>query len=551
MEGRQCTANGPGKTERTRWNRREAAACQQSAERLRCGASERTAAKLADVPRSTLRNWSRRTAQIDLPAGCVDFFESVDGVDLLHRMLVAAHLVFGEVGPCGTRPVAKFIQLTGLDRFIGTSYGCQYDFRVQLEQALVEFGEEERSRLAPQMSPREITVCQDETFHPQTCLVAMEPLSNFILVEEYAGNRTSETWDACMHDATQDMAVTIVQSTSDEGRSLVKHCRVGLGAHHSPDLFHIQKDVSHAFGGKTNGAVKRAETDLRRVRQETARLQEEGEALGTTHGALFQTQIQLSQEEEKEATKRVEAAKTRRQEVRDEVRGIGDDYHPFDLQTGEPQDADDVERALNTRFDNAEQLADQFDVPKGGRKSIAKARKNVGNMVATIAYFWQMFMLKATALKLPDELRQSLASTLLAANYLDYASRRASKAEQRQRLQTLSQALYVRARDGPLRCLDPSQQEAVEQMIAECAGLFQRSSSCVEGRNGQLALHHHGLHRLSTRKLNALTTVHNYFIQRADGTTAAQRFFGAPPRDLFDWLLKRLSLPPRPRCHRA
>ena len=135
--------------------------------------------------------------------------------------------------------------------------------------------------------------------------------------------------------------------------------------------------------------------------------------------------------------------------------------------------------------------------------------------------------------------------------YLDYASRRASKAEQRQRLQTLSQSLYVRARDGPLRCLDASQQEAVEQMIAQCAGLFQRSSSCVEGRNGQLALHHHGLHRLSTRKLNALTTVHNYFIQRADGTTAAQRFFGAPPRDLFDWLLKRLSLPPRPRCHRA
>jgi hypothetical protein len=551
MEGRQCTANGPGKTERTRWNRREAAACQQSAERLRCGASERTAAKLADVPRSTLRNWSCRTAQIDLPAGCVDFFESADGVDLLHRVLVAAHLVFGEVGPCGTRPVAKFIQLTGLDRFIGTSYGCQYDFRVQLEQALVEFGEEERARLASQMSPREITVCQDETFHPQTCLVAMEPLSNFILLEEYAANRTSETWGACMRDATQDMAVTIVQSTSDEGRSLVKHCRVGLGAHHSPDLFHIQKDVSHAFGGKTNGAVKRAETELRQVCQETARLRAEGEALGPTHAALFEQQIQLSQEEEKEAAARVEAAKTRRQEVRDEVRGIGDDYHPFDLQTGEPQDADDVERTLNTRFDSAKRLANQFEVPKGGRKSIAKARKNVGNMVATIAYFWQIFLLKATALKLPDELRQSLASTLLAATYLDFASRRASKAEQRQRLQALSQSLYAKARDGPLRCLDPSQQEAVEQMIAQCAGLFQRSSSCVEGRNGQLALHHHGLHRLSTRKLNALTTVHNYFIQRADGTTAAQRFFGAPPRDLFDWLLKRLSLPPRPRCHRA
>ena len=373
MEGRQNTANGLGRPERTRWNRREASACQESAERLRCGASQRTAAKLAGVARSTLRNWSCRTAEIDLPARWVEFFESPDGVDFLHRLLVAAHLVFGEVGPCGTRLVAEFMELTRLDRLIGTSYGCQCDFRVQLEQALVEFGEQERARLAPQMRPREITVCEDETFHPQTCLVGMEPVSNFILLEQYTADRTSETWDVCMRDATQDMAVTIVQSTSDEGRSLVKHCRDGLGAHHSPDLFHVQKDVSHAFGGKTNGAVQRAATDLRRVRQETARLQEESEALGTTHGTLFERQIQLSQEEEKEAAERVEAAKARRQEVRDEVRGIGDDYHPFDFQTGEPRDADDVERALNTRFDRAEQLADQFDLPKSGRKRVGIA----------------------------------------------------------------------------------------------------------------------------------------------------------------------------------
>jgi hypothetical protein len=53
----------------------------------------------------------------------------------------------------------------------------------------------------------------------------------------------------------------------------------------------------------------------------------------------------------------------------------------------------------------------------------------------------------------------------------------------------------------------------------ECADLFQRSSSAVEGRNGQLSLHHHGRHRLSDRKLAALTAVHNFHIRRADGTT--------------------------------
>ncbi len=82
------------------------------------------------------------------------------------------------------------------------------------------------------------------------------------------------------------------------------------------------------------------------------------------------------------------------------------------------------------------------------------------------------------------------------------------------------------------------------------ADLFQRSSSCVEGRNGQLSLHHHGRHRLSDRKLAALTAVHNLHIRRPDGTTAAERLFGRTHPALFEQLLLRVPLPPRPRRRR-
>ena len=84
----------------------------------------------------------------------------------------------------------------------------------------------------------------------------------------------------------------------------------------------------------------------------------------------------------------------------------------------------------------------------------------------------------------------------------------------------------------------------------QCADLFQRSSSCVEGRNGHLSLRHHALHHLTARKLQALTVLHNYAVQREDGSTAAGRFYGTEPRDLFGWLLRRLSLPARPRAAR-
>jgi hypothetical protein len=72
-------------------------------------------------------------------------------------------------------------------------------------------------------------------------------------------------------------------------------------------------------------------------------------------------------------------------------------------------------------------------------------------------------------------------------------------------------------------------------------------SSGVEGRNGQLALHHHGRHRLSDRKLAALTAVHNYHIRRADDTTAAERFFGRAHETLFAQVLQRMPLPPHGR----
>ena len=80
----------------------------------------------------------------------------------------------------------------------------------------------------------------------------------------------------------------------------------------------------------------------------------------------------------------------------------------------------------------------------------------------------------------------------------------------------------------------------------ECAQVFQRSSSCVEGRNGQLSLKFHAFRRINANSLKVLTVLHNFFIRRADGTTAAERFFGKKPRDLFLWLLEKVELP-RPR----
>ena len=104
----------------------------------------------------------------------------------------------------------------------------------------------------------------------------------------------------------------------------------------------------------------------------------------------------------------------------------------------------------------------------------------------------------------------------------------------------------LKGENNPIWLLSEEELEVVVQVALECAQLFQRSSSCVEGRNGQLWLRHHSLHRMSNRRLNALTVIHNYWIKRPDGTTPAERFFGSQPKELFEHLYSQMPLPPRP-----
>ncbi|BBO81915.1 hypothetical protein DSCO28_24810 [Desulfosarcina ovata subsp. sediminis] len=43
---------------------------------------------------------------------------------------------------------------------------------------------------------------------------------------------------------------------------------------------------------------------------------------------------------------------------------------------------------------------------------------------------------------------------------------------------------------------------------------------------------------LGCPQLKAFTVIHNYYIRKRDGTTAAERYFEAKPNDLFEFLLK-------------
>ena len=122
-----------------------------------------------------------------------------------------------------------------LKGLVAASYGAQQRLSGLIEAATVDFGQQETARLAQGMCPQKISICQDETFHPEPCLVAIEPVSNFILLERYTPHRTAADWQAAMVEALADLPVEVIQSTSDEGQAIRGHVAQTLGAHHSPD----------------------------------------------------------------------------------------------------------------------------------------------------------------------------------------------------------------------------------------------------------------------------------------------------------------------------
>ena len=526
--------------------------------RLSAGQTQRHVAAEISVARSTLQDWRRASSANAVPAALVAFIATPEGVRWLQHIVLAAQFAITLRGGAGVRVVCEFLELSGLSAFVGASYGSQQALNAALEAAVVAVAGEQRVALAEGMAPRQVTVCEDETFHPEICLVALEPVSNFILLEQYAEDRSAATWTQALNTALAGLAVEVIQGTSDEAKALHRHVETDLDAHHSPDLFHGQHEVSKATSLHLARQVKQAAKTVAVTRAhweaERAAKQAYQHQWQRPRGRppAFERRIQAALTDRVRAEAELTRAQARQSEARALMRELGTLYHPYDLETGQAQPVERIAQRFEEVWKRLRCLAEAADLPTRARARLAKAQRLTTRLLATITFFFATLLAKVEALDLPPGVQSAVVEQLIPALYLERVAARSTGAETRHRLRDLSTQWLepLRQHDHPLQALAPAVRERIEQVAGECADLFQRSSSAVEGRNGQLALYHHGRHRLSERKLAALTAVHNFHIRRADGTTAAERFFGRSHAPLFEQLIDRVRLPPRPRRRR-
>ena len=517
--------------------------------------SQRQFALGEGVARSTLQGWVTRRERIEAKPSVVAFCESPDGVEFIHGIYAAALYTFTKDGPDGIRRMQAFVKASPLSPFVASSFGAIQKSSKIMDGNILTYDAEQTAIMGKVMQPKKVSVAEDESFFPRTCLVAIEPVSDYILLEEYADNRTAATWNAALKKCLDGLPVIVIQTVSDQARGLICHAMTGLGAHHSPDLFHVQRELGKAFGPLFRSLLRRGEAAIAETTK-TIDLEIKAcdeyvsqiENRGPGRPPDFEGRIEAAKAALAAAQENLAAIKKQQEETYAEIRGIGLDHHPFDLKTGEARQAEDVKKDVDRRFETLEATADDVDMSEQLRKYIKKAGRVTPDLIATIAFFWGVVRQTIEEQKLSQPMEQFLLGTLIPIAYLSLVlgklKDRAMKDIVRATIAKLQQA--VDATGSPIGALDAEARAAMFALAQQCAEFFQRSSSCVEGRNGVLSLHHHAGRNLPSRRLRVLKTIHNFGIKRADGTTAAFRLSGYRHPDLFRWILKRQPLPARP-----
>ena len=507
--------------------------------------SQRQFAQQQGIPHATFNYWIRHhsPAQDDPVA---EFFFSPAGELVLRRIVLAAFTTFQLQGACGIRFVGTFLERSQLDLFVASSRGALHPLAAHIESDLVAFRDCEQPVLAQQMEAKTITLVPDEHFHSgKPCLVGLEPVANFILVECYRDRRDADTWKEAIEEGTKGMPLKIVQMTSDLARALVCCAEKGFEAMHSPDLFHGQRDLLKPVLLPLNRPIQQAQKDLEKATQQSDKLDTPADEMPSEE--QLRSLIEAVRQE-LVIGKQLEQSRQRKDEAVEQVRGVGDDYHPFDRATGKPVTAEEVGQRLTEHVDRLAEVVQEAGLGEKAEQAVNKSRPWVATLMGCVAWFWCLATARVQELELSEEQERIVKEKLLAGEYWGTAAERARTAEERKRLKAMAAELTKEAwrKGGALSSLSEEARKAVAKVSRETAGMFQRSSSCVEGRNGRLSLQHHGHSRVSEGRLKALTVLHNYMVKRPDGTTAAERFFGQKPKDVFSWLLERMPDLPRP-----
>jgi hypothetical protein len=220
--------------------------------------------------------------------------------------------------------------------------------------------------------------------------------------------------------------------------------------------------------------------------------------------------------------------------------------HPFDIHNSNRQTSISVKLLLNQLVVEIRELQKEQEI-KDPKKRIEKFGNQIEGIASMIDAWWLWAEESLDSDKLSEEIQQWLLSYLLPAVYWQKQTERTKNPSLKEGYFYASEQAQSELEQHPLTASLIHEKEWLswaKWMVSN----FQRTSSAVEGRNGWLSQIHHNGRGLPTKRLRALTIIHNYYLKRSDGTTAAERLFRQKFDDPFEWLVEHFTELPLARA---
>jgi hypothetical protein len=518
------------------------------------GTSIRAFAAQTEQPRSTLQDQLHAAHDDGMPRAWQPFFESDAGLDFTRRLMVVLLVVVVLRGGCSVERVAECFEAMHLRRYVASSPTTLRRLFAQILTHVGAWGRQQFERLAPQMPRRDVVLAVDENFHWDKILLGlMDVVSGFVFGERMSDTRDGATWEATVRQSLAGYDLCLRAITRDGARAF-DTCAAGLGVPAGPDVFHLQHALCATTARPLANRARRAQETVRQHQQDLtevreARARAEAAPRGPGRPPDWQARETVAARALHEAEQHAAAMQAEREAVSASIRALGDAYHPVDLATGEAVSAQEARERLQ---EVAEALCAQAArASLGGRviQALNRLFVQLDGLAAMVAWWHQEVHRQVASLALPAADDAWIERALVPALYIQRRIGLARDAAERAALRTLWARLRVEllSATSPWRTWEAERQRRVLEVVQVCVSLFPRSTSALEGHNGQDALCQHQRHTLSDAFRTARLIVRNYVVTRADGTTAAERLFGRKPGDLIEYLCEHIKLPGRGR----
>jgi hypothetical protein len=485
--------------------------------------SVRAIAKATGLSKSTVhRHQQSRSIRNQYPES--ELWESSAGGDWLRRLVIASIFVFSFQHGVGLDSLSKFFRLLRLDRHIGVSPSSLGKIREMMETAILAYQQAQQSALANRVQPIDVCGGIDETFFDQVVLVMLDLPSGFILVEEITSDCCFETWQQPVAKICEQLGLRLRSCVSDRAKALIKLATKQLSCPSIPDLFHVMRDLSLGLGQALSQQLLGLNKRLKNLEDMQADL-------------TLQQQVATHQQ----------AIQASLHQYRNSLHQITTCLHPFAIGTGliqtsiQVQDQLIQQQQLLKHLQQSHQLKDKTD-------GLRKFEKQVPELSRSLDLWWD-WVKDALSTQTDDPVTIDwVCSAFLPALYWQQQAQRTKNPDLRVAYQEAADLAQVTLLATSFhRKLSPEQLSQWQAWGRWMVTKFQRTSSAVEGRNGYLTQIYHNRRGLSPRRLKVQTTIHNFYLKRADGSTAAERLFGKSSPDLFESLLKQMPILPQAR----